>query len=266
VFPFMHENNLDDLIINDIEPKNSKMKNLLTIIALMIVVLIVAIILTKIVLKEPQKSPVEVVDTHSQFISPKLTPKQPSTTKEVTPKESEEKIAPIEMDLPTQPEVATVAPQTITPTQKSQESISQAAKEAQAKKEAAKKRAQRLQALREAQREQRIAAQKRAQAKKEALAKQKAEAKKRALAEAKKRQLAQNRGNYYVQVGSFSQSPSSLFISVIQKNGFHYKITSPNAKGIKKLLIGPYQSRGEALQVLPRIKDRIQKQAFIVKR
>jgi len=68
----MHDHNLDDLIIDNIEPRNSKTKSFLTIIALLIVVLIVAIILTKILLKTPDQKGLAFEEDTTELIAPEL--------------------------------------------------------------------------------------------------------------------------------------------------------------------------------------------------
>ena len=81
----MHDHNLDDLIIDNIEPKNSKTKSFLTIIALLIVVLIVAIILTKILLKTPNGNGLAFEENTTEMIAPELQLKetpQPQKAKE----------------------------------------------------------------------------------------------------------------------------------------------------------------------------------------
>lgn len=82
----MHDHNLDDLIIDSIEPKNSKTKSFLTIIALLIVVLIVAIILTKILLKTPNNDMLAFEQNATEMIAPELklqeTPKSEEAKKE----------------------------------------------------------------------------------------------------------------------------------------------------------------------------------------
>lgn len=81
----MHDHNLDDLIIDNIEPKNSKTKSFLTIIALLIVVLIVAIILTKILLKTPNGNGLAFEENVTEMIAPELQLKetpQPQKAKE----------------------------------------------------------------------------------------------------------------------------------------------------------------------------------------
>ena len=83
----MHDHNLDDLIIDNIEPKNSKTKSFLTIIALLIVVLIVGIILTKILLKTPNDDRLAFEENTTDMIAPELKLKE-------TPKSQIEKEEP----------------------------------------------------------------------------------------------------------------------------------------------------------------------------
>ena len=71
-------------------------------------------------------------------------------------------------------------------------------------------------------------------------------------------------GNYYIQAGAFKNAPSKRLLSSIKNNGYRY--TTRTSNGVTKLLIGPYQSRASANKVLGRIKDRIVKSAYIVKR
>lgn len=79
----MHDHNLDDLIIDNIEPKNSKTKSFLTIIALLIVVLIVAIILTKILLKTPNENGLAFEENTTELIAPELQLKESPKTQKV---------------------------------------------------------------------------------------------------------------------------------------------------------------------------------------
>ena len=67
---------------------------------------------------------------------------------------------------------------------------------------------------------------------------------------------------YYIQVGSFTQNPSSRFLSVIKNSGFNYTITKANSAGIKKLLIGSYPSRASVDSALIQVRDRINKKSF----
>jgi len=70
-------------------------------------------------------------------------------------------------------------------------------------------------------------------------------------------------GTYYVQVGSFKDNPSARFLSVIKSSGFTYHVTNPDRTGYKKLLIGPYKTRELATTILTKVKDEIEKDAFI---
>jgi len=72
-------------------------------------------------------------------------------------------------------------------------------------------------------------------------------------------------GNYYVQVGSFIGAPKSTLIYRISREGLHHKIIHfpKDGQQISKLLIGPYFTRNEALSILPIVREKIQKDAFI---
>ncbi len=72
-------------------------------------------------------------------------------------------------------------------------------------------------------------------------------------------------GNFYVQVGSFSGKPKDALLNKITRAGYHYKLIefSINGKQISKLLIGPYRTRADAVELLGHIKEQIQKDAFI---
>lgn len=72
-------------------------------------------------------------------------------------------------------------------------------------------------------------------------------------------------GHYYVQVGSFSGEPKKELLHRIASTGYHYKIIRfpINGREISKLLIGPYSKKDQALKILPNVKDKIQKDAFI---
>ena len=72
-------------------------------------------------------------------------------------------------------------------------------------------------------------------------------------------------GSFYVQVGSFSGKPKSDLLYTITRNGYRYKIIKfpKNGKSISKLLIGPYENRSDASVVLGKVRQHIQKAAFI---
>jgi len=78
-------------------------------------------------------------------------------------------------------------------------------------------------------------------------------------------QQPSTKGTFYVQVGSFVGKPKSGLLYTIRRNGYSYKIIKfpKGGKTINKLLIGPYRSKGDALEVLTTIRKNIQRDAFI---
>ncbi len=71
---------------------------------------------------------------------------------------------------------------------------------------------------------------------------------------------------HYIQVGSFAKDPSTRFLSVIKNSGFSYKIIKSNQNSSTKLLIGPYTNRASADTALIKVRSRITKSAFVVKK
>jgi len=73
------------------------------------------------------------------------------------------------------------------------------------------------------------------------------------------------KGNFYVQIGSFIGKPNSDLLYTVTRNGYQYKIIkfTINGKTINKLLIGPYKTRQGAADVLSKVRQHIQKDAFI---
>jgi len=71
--------------------------------------------------------------------------------------------------------------------------------------------------------------------------------------------------NYYIQVGSFIGNPKHALVYRITRHKLHYKVIrfSKDGEQISKLLVGPYYTRAEALAVLPTVKEKIKRDAFI---
>lgn len=240
----MNDHNLDDLIIDTDTPKQSKAKGFLTIIALLIVVLIVAIILTKIILKEPDIQSPELAENNTEIISPELTLQD---TEEVLEEESDlSKMIESEIESPTEPQPSNeeVKKETVTIEENKQTYTTPATVPA-VKAEKPQVPAKTAPATQD---------------------KTKSSPEKPHTNPIKKKiqPATQSTSLYYVQVGSFSKTPSadSHLISAIRKNGYHYTLyKAPN--GMKKVLIGPYKSRAQADKAIIRIKDRINKSAFV---
>jgi len=291
----MNDHNLDDLIIDNIEPKNGKTKSILTIVALLIVVLIVAIILTKIILKDPNAEQIAFEANNTELVSPELT-LQSAAEPEPAKKEPElsniiesalKAPAPVEevaketveitkevVPAPKQPEVKTEAEE-----EKLQQEYAEVRKARVEKEKADAKKAEEATAAAKKE-EMRKEEAKKAEIKKAEMKKKAAEAAKPVptpiIEKAKVRPTGKpvnvpaakpaTSQTYYIQVGSFKQTPSSRFLSIIKNSGFNYKITSPTSSGTKKLLIGPYKDRKSVDTALVRVRDRINKSAFVVKK
>jgi DedD protein len=63
----------------------------------------------------------------------------------------------------------------------------------------------------------------------------------------------------FVQIGAFSKTPNDKYLDSITKKGFKYKIykVSINNKMFHKVLIGPYNSRGQAKLAIDKIKKQL---------
>ncbi len=278
----MNDHNLDDLIIDNIKPKNAKTKSMLTIVALLIVLFIVAIILTSVVLDDPKEDPAILETNDTEMVSPELTlqsvteakkeksepklneiieeelNKPVAAAKSVEAVKEPEAVKPVPAVQPTQPtqpvkaaepvnEVKTVAPveavKTVeTPTEVTENKSVEITKEFEQSP---------------------VNTEANPEPKKiSAAEKVKPSVKKTAVPQAP----AASAVTYYIQVGSYKGVPSKRFLTVIKNNGFHYTITAPAANGTKKLLIGPYSSRKSVDTALIRVRDLINKSAFVVKK
>ncbi len=244
----MTDHNLDDLIIDNIEPKNRKTKSFLTIIALFIVVLIVAIILTRTLLKTPDTNPLIIEEDTVELIAPELKlqekPQKVEKVDELTLEsiiEEEPKAPEVQIEEPVDiPEVIKIekkieVPEPIIPAPveppKKEEKIPEPEPVKEVKKEVPLPPAKPVV--------------------------------KKPVA---KKTDAVSSLKYYIQVGSFSKDPSARFLSVVKNSGFNYQLTKANVKGIKKLHIGPYKTRAEVNVALKKVKDRINKSAFVIKK
>ena len=273
----MNDHNLDDLIIDNIKPKNSKTKSMLTIVALLIVLFIVAIILTSVVLDDPKEDPAILETNDTEMVNPELTlqsvteskkeknePKlneiieeelnkpipAPKSEKVVKEAEPVQPVKPVETvkEVKSVAEIETVKT-VVTPTEVTETKKVEISKEFEqapvnAETSPIPKKVPEAENAKPS-------------VKKVPVSKAPAAAKATPAASAI---------TYYIQVGSYKGVPSKRFLTVIKNNGFHYKITNPAANGNKKLLIGPYSSRKSVDTALIRVRDLINKSAFVVKK
>lgn len=233
-----NDHNLDDLIIDADEPTNNKAKSFLTIVALSIVVLIVAIILTKTLLKNAQDEALNFEQNYTDDIAPELKLEKDIEKDTQLAKIDDEKLSlsNIIADDDTKDDKDSVSKETIatideskpTTTKKVETNDAPAVYVPPVKKVAIPKSVYT-----------------------------------QPVEQPKRDTPPPSSGNFYIKVGAFSNAPSNRFLSVITNNGFSYKITPPE-NGVKKLLIGPYSSRGSAQSALSSVQDRINKQAYVV--
>lgn len=282
----MHDHNLNDLIIDSIEPKNSKTKSLLTIIALFIVVLIVAIILTKILLKAPNNDVLAFEQNATEMIAPELklqeTPKSQETKKEPSlsniienePKapvvQTKEQTVEIQEEETLPGTKLQDAPQLVKSKKEpslsniTEQEIKVPAAESEQPTTIEEETEETIKGSTQVEEPVEIAEQSKPKPLIRAVQKTSVPKPIKKPVVADPETVSSTR--YYIQIGSFKKLPSKRFLSVIINNGFNYTITNPTADGTKKLLIGPYNDRASANRTLNQVRDRINKSAFVVKR
>jgi len=274
----MNDHNLDDLIIETIEPKNAKAKSALTIMALLIVVVIVGIVLFRIITDgtdtdhNPYGENASLSNENdNEMVEPELrlahvTKKKEKKTTQVTEmlNDSDEgsnkepklnKIIEEELNMPVtdkKPETPVILkPKTIPP-----ETVKKETPEIEVKPVVVTTSKVDIKAV-----DITSEFEQKPEVVKEPV--EKASIAKPVTHESTKPAA---HVSYYIQVGAYKQSPSKLLIKSIKNNGFNYKLTAPSARGTKKLLIGPYSSRNSVNNALVRVRDHINKSAFVVKR
>lgn len=253
----MNDHNLDDLIIDSIEPNQSKTKSFLTIVALLIVFLIVGIILAKIYTNESSSATLTLEENNSELIAPELTLQAPAKVAKAKEETSLSTIIEQEIKAPeVKPKKITPVPKPVVP------------KPVEAKKpvEIKKETVQITQEFTQKPKVPAVPIVIEPKVVKPII--QEPVVPKPVPTVIKPKEVPKTvvKSSYYIQVGSFTQTPSSRFLSVIKKSGFNYTITKASSKGVKKLLIGPYTSRASVDSALIQVRDRINKKAFVVKK
>jgi DedD protein len=275
----MHSNRqFENLVHDPLLEKSKKTKSLLTITALVIIILIVAIILGKLVFNTPQSEQLIIDENHIEKENPELTlqPSKEEQRKEALLSMQKSPLAPESTQAPQESQTTTL-PKPVVKTAEPQQKPIIHTKPAPKPEPTTVPITSEFQQVPPKVHKPKPAPKK--EVKREKTSTSKATKKMSAselLAQASQRPQGRplnqratpkaTHGSYYIQVGSFRQTPSQQFLNIIQKSGFHYHITPPQRNGIKKLLIGPYATKEESQRALPRVKDRINKRAFIIKR
>lgn len=280
----MNDHNLDDLIIDHIEPsRKSNVKGFLTIIALAIVVMIVAIILTKIILKEPDNDQALFEQKESEMISPDLTLQSVTEPETKMPEPIKEETATVDENQTSQATASTeekvkenLFEETSPATQETAEQASVQTPMAEPTPAAAPqsdvetKESAIAKTVAPKVVEQKV--EKPVQPKPQPVAPKVVEETVQQTpsrpanvltrpGETTAKTSSYGGGNYYVQVGSFSKVPSQNFLNRIKSNGFNYSVVQSG--GSNKLLIGPYPDRASVERALLQVRERINKNAFI---
>jgi DedD protein len=261
------DHNLDDLIINE-EPEKGKGKGILAIIALLITILILAFFMTRIFLnKNENNSTIVIEDKQEDMISPELKLDSSKQALEADKKELDQLSSILEDELTNKaPDTNIVSTKPIVSIDKSTTASTKnidkptiEIKTTENKKSVADTTVARIEKPISKPVEQKEPVAK-PKPKPKPKAEHKPTKKKRVVAHKKpESKQTESSGSYYIQVGAFSKAPSQRFLSVITSSGFRYKL-----KG-GKLLIGPYSSSSVAKRDLSRVKDKINKGAFVKK-
>ncbi len=263
----MNDHNLDDLIIDTPHQKSGKAKSILTIIALLIVVMIAAIILTKIILKDPNAQPALLEESEMEVVSPELTLQ--SVTQE-EPKKEETALSEMiedEVDAP-QASQQEIKPETVVIEEKKPQqstsvtkpktipAVPHPSKAATPKPKETVKIPETIAP---------VPNQTKPKPKPQLKPKPKLTPKPVPKPKSTPKPSAA-KDTYYIQVGSFSRAPApdSRLITAIRKQGFKHRIFTVN--GMKKVMVGPYSDRASADRAIVKIKDLINKSAFVVKK
>ncbi len=239
---------LEDLVIDEnIRRDNKKGKGILTILALLIAILIIVIMMAKMVIGENEPNPVVKKTDEASLISPELLLDDEDTNKDS--KSDGEKLDDMTSLLDDKKSFTKneIKGDTV--------EVNDDSKDVKPEKEREKPKRE------EVKKEKIVKEEKpKAQPKVEEKPKPKPVREKKVEKREEKPKNRSSEGSYYIQVGSFSHKPSNRFLSVITNSGFSYKLHSSG-----KLLIGSYSSRTNANSDLPRVKDRINKSAFVIK-
>lgn len=253
----MQDHNLDDLIIEE-KPEKGKGKGILAIIVLLIAILSIALIMTRIFLdSNDSNNTVTTEEKQEALISPELQLDSSNHDRESDKKELDQLSSILEDELtnkvPTDEKEQSdekIKPDTM--------QIDEAKEESKPTIDIQVSSPVETQAVAPV-RQEPIAKPKPVVQKEHVVRKEPRIKKEPVFTPRPSQHSASSTGNYYIQVGAFSKQPSSRFLSVITSSGFRYKLSNG------KLLIGPYSNSGAARRDLPRVKDKINKGAFIKK-
>lgn len=271
----MNDHNLEDLIVEEIQPKSSTGKNILTILALLIIILFVAIFLMRTLLDiapSIEEHNLTFEQNNSQKIDTELTLNNIVSLD--NPNKANSNLSDIVEDAPSEPE-APEEQQTLIETNSTELNNTNSVKvhedtvkEEEPLVEDESSTSTPSQEITETAIVPVIPPKPKNVKKRVHQTTQKVkESHKQASKQTYQKPTQQSKKtHYYIQVGSYRKHPSTEFLAIIRKTGFRYKVTPTNSRGIRQLLIGSYPNRSSANHALKQVQDRINKKAFVVKR
>ena len=264
----MNDHNLDDLIIDNIEPKSSKAKGILTIVALLLVVFILGIILMSVDFSDSKSDKNKLEENDTEMVSPELTLENVSNIKKpeaepklneiieeklnkpvTPPKASEETIESLQESAKPKIDTPKVIEKPVVPEKVVSEKVPDSKKVPETKKVEITKEFTQTPTQTEV---------------KPVVKEEKTITIAPVPKEVKKTAAVSSGPTFYIQVGSYTNLPSQKFLSRINNNGFQYTVKTVGKS--KKVLIGPYQDRSTVDAAIVRVRDLITKSAFVVKK
>jgi len=272
----MNDHNLEDLIVEEIQPKKTTGKNILTIFALLIIILFVAIFFMRTLLGISPSSDEEISSTIESNIS-NIVDDDIIFSKTVSPdnpNKANSNLSDIVNDEPTEPK----APQETNNTES--HSIEDVAvsedinvkeeeplvKDEEESTEEASIPIIPIPVIKDKEKVEKVEKVISKVAQKTKQASTQIQSHKTVYKRPTQTHKTHKKTHYYIQVGSYRKHPSTEFLSIIRKTGFRYKVTPTDKRGIRQLLIGSYSTRNSADNALKQVRDRINKKAFVVKR
>jgi len=289
----MNDHDLDDLIVGESNTDNQGNKRILTLVGLVLIILIVGVFLAKLIYSNPKDDAKKIQETELTGITKPATHTASSAkkTQALADGAIPQELQPIRKEsLPASQELAPINPPTAVKTPKKplvqeEKSQTQASTSTQAKpkpkpkpKPKAKPKPKvKTKAKQKSKPKPKTKPQAKSKTKPKAKAKEKAKSKvkdkkkqspKELFAKQKsgQRKGAKNseKRQYFIQIGSFKRDPEQKYMDKIKKHGYK-PIILKNGDMIK-VRLGPYNSYDEAKAKLPKIKEQLGLDGFIVRR
>jgi len=252
----MYNRNLDDLIIEEPESEGSKLKNILTLLALVAIIIILGTILYRLVTggsdiepkKEPSSEKKEVIQKSED--TKVSEPKENKTaSEEILPAE----LHPIIKDRYSEPQsmgfTSKEPKEDYTANSDSQNSDDAIAKEA---KEVKQKRHERRD----------VKPKTASKVKHHTVKKQSPATLFRNVEHSKS--ISNKKRLYYVQVGSFKRQPAESFLNKLRDSGFHPVLVKSGS--MIKVRVGPYPTRAKANEALKQVKTKLGISGFVLRK